>query len=295
MVSGAGISEAPSSQAPFQTPTRPFHRSKDSIDTPGSELFPGDSASVINDDNLSDLGGRTRRGPATQASSIGGAQLPIVDDGTYLFKFVAPGGTNHRFQARYDSHEFLLDIISGKLASDPWFTSVSSAPTPAAVEGEEPVAAAVVPEPRDFQLSYRDDDGDLVLMTADRDVTDAVETAKKQGKDRVVLHVTGGSTWKAAIAAQEAKSEEKVPAVVTTKKLVVVEEAEEVEKEEESEEEEVKPVPKKRKGKTAAASEEELIGGVLPKDLLLPASIGFLGVVIAVVFIASRAGGNAAR
>jgi hypothetical protein len=294
MVSGAGISEAPSSQAPFQTPTRPFHRSKDSIDTPGSELFPGDSASVINDDNLSDIGGR-RRGPGTQASSIGAAQLPIVDDGTYLFKFVAPGGTNHRFQARYDSHEFLLDIISGKLASDPFFTSASSASTPAAAEGEEPVAAVVVPEPRDFQLSYRDDDGDLVLMTADHDIQDAVETAKKQGKDRVVLHVTGGASWKAAIAAQEAKAEEKTPAVSTTKKLVVVEETEEVEKEEgeESEEEEVKPAPKKRKGKTVAAKdEEELIGGVLPKDLLLPASIGFLGVVIAVVFIASRAGNS---
>lgn len=291
MVSGAGISEAPSSsQAPFQTPTRPFHRSKDSIDTPGSELFPGDSASVINDDNLSDLGGRRRGGPGTQASSIGGAQLPIVDDGTYLFKFVAPGGTNHRFQARYDSHEFLLDIISGKLASDPFFTSASSAPTPSSVEGEEPVAAAVVPEPRDFQLSYRDDDGDLVLMTADRDVQDAVETAKKQGKDRVVLHVTGGASWKAAIAAQEASSATPAPAPAVTKKLVVVEEAEEKDGEED-EEEEVKPVPRKRKA-AAKGDEEELIGGVLPKDLLLPASIGFLGVVIAVVFIASRAGNS---
>ncbi|GAA6005252.1 hypothetical protein JCM10207_002914 [Rhodosporidiobolus poonsookiae] len=289
MVSGAGMSEATSSQAPFQTPTRPYHRSKESVpDTPGSELFPGDSASVIHDDNASDLGGGVRRVPG--ASSVGGVssqQLPIVDDGTYLFKFVAPGGTNHRFQARYDSHEFLVDIVSGKLASDPFFTAASSAPAPAA-EGEEPVAAPVVPDSRDFQLSYRDDDGDLVLMSADGDVTDAVQTAKKQGKDRVVLHVSGGPTWKAALAAQEPKAEEKVPAVSTTKKLVVVEEGDEAEQDEEEE----KPAPP-RKRKAKAAQDDELIGGVLPKEYLLPASIGFLGVVIATVFIASRSSGAA--
>ncbi|GAA5988279.1 hypothetical protein JCM11641_006648 [Rhodosporidiobolus odoratus] len=289
MVSGAGMSEAQSSQAPFQTPTRPQHRSKDSMDTPGSELFPGDSASVINEDNASDLGGGARRA-AGQPSSLGGAQLPIVDDGTYLFKFVAPGGTNHRFQARYDSHEFLTEIVSGKLSSDPFFTAAASTAAPTPAEGKEPAAAVVIPDPSDFQLSYRDDDGDLVLMTADRDVTDAVETAKKQGKDRVVLHVTGGSTWKAALAANEPKGEEKPPAVVTTKKLVVVEEGDEAEQEE-AEEEEEKPAPRKRKAK-AAKEEDDLVGGVLPKEYLLPASIGFLGVVIAGVFIASRAGGS---
>ncbi|GAA5831171.1 hypothetical protein JCM11251_007782 [Rhodosporidiobolus azoricus] len=293
MVSGAGISEAASSQLPFQTPTRPSHRSKDSMDTPGSELFPGDSASVINDENQSDLGRGARHVGASSVGGLSGAQLPIVDDGTYLFKFVAPGGTNHRFQARYDSHEFIVDIVSGKLASDPFFTSASSAPSPAPVEGEEPVAAPVVPDSHDFQLSYRDDDGDLVLMTADRDVTDAVETAKKQGKDRVVLHVTGGATWKAALTAQQAKAEEKpvAPAVSTTKKLVVVEEGDEAEEEKDEEkEEEEQPTPRKKKATRAAkaAADEDLVAGILPKEYLLPASIGFLGVVIATVFIASR-------
>ncbi|GAA6042625.1 hypothetical protein JCM8097_008249 [Rhodosporidiobolus ruineniae] len=292
MVSGAGMSEATSSQAPFQTPVR-GHRSKDSVDTPGSELFPGDSASVVHDDAASDVGGRRGPGHASSIGGLSGAQLPIVDDGTYLFKFVAPGGTNHRFQARYDSHEFLLDIVSGKLSSDPFFTNATSTPAATAVEGEEAVAAPVVPDPRDFQLSYRDDDGDLVLMSADGDVTDAVQTAKKQGKDRVVLHVTGGPTWKAALAAQTPKVEEKAPAVSTTKKLVVVEEGDEAEKdEEEEEEEEVKPAPRKRSTKAAAKADDDLVAGVLPQEYLLPASIGFLGVVIATVFIASRAGGQ---
>ncbi len=39
-----------------------------------------------------------------------------------------------------------------------------------------------------------------------------------------------------------------------------------------------------------SGSSPELIGGVLPKDMVLPAAIGFLGVVILGVFIASRGG-----
>ncbi|GAA6063547.1 hypothetical protein JCM10212_002659 [Sporobolomyces blumeae] len=274
MVSGTGVSESvQSSQAPFSTPSRPGHRSKDSVDTPGSELFPGDSASVILDDGASDVGGQ-RLAPG--ASSIGGtAASQIVDDGTYLFKFVAPGGSTHRFQARYDSHEFLIDIVSGKLSSDSFFL-------PAAPVDDPSAPPATVPDPRDFQLSYRDDDGDLVVMTHDGDVTDAVATAKKQGKDRVVLNVTGGQTWKAAQKEQEA------PAVTTAKKLVIVEEGDE-DKSEASDEAQDKP---KKRSSASAKGGDDLVAGVLPKEYLLPASIGFLGVVIATVFIASRASGS---
>ncbi|GAA5997035.1 uncharacterized protein JCM10292_006163 [Rhodotorula paludigena] len=300
IVSGVNGSEAASSQAPFQTPTRPgYHRSKDSIDTPGSELFPGDSASVVHDDGHSDVGVSRRTAGGAHASSVGGSQVPqapIVDDGTYLFKFVAPGGSTHRFQARYDSHEFVLDIVAGKLSSDPFF-AVPSAPAPS--EDAATAVAAPQPDPRDFQLSYRDDDGDLVLMTADRDVVDAVETAKREGKDRVVLHVSGGASWKAALDAQAAAAQAQdraPPQPSIAKKLVVVEEGDE-EKVLEEEDEEVKgegdaaPVSKRKSARKApAAGDDELVAGFLPKEYLLPASIGFLGVVIAGVFIASRAG-----
>ncbi|BGP37094.1 hypothetical protein JCM10450v2_001002 [Rhodotorula kratochvilovae] len=286
IISGVNGSEAASSQAPFQTPTRPGHyRNKDSVDTPGSELFPGDSASVIHDDASDVGGGVARRIPA--ASSVGASQAasaaaaaPIVDDGTYLFKFVAPGGTTHRFQARYDSHEFLTDIVAGKLGSDPFFSSPTDAED-----------AAAKPEPSDFQLSYRDDDGDLVLITADGDVADAVATAKKQGKDRVVLHVSGGPSWKAALAAREPAQ----PAPAVTKKLVVVEEEEGDEAAAPAPTDDAEDAAPKRRParKAAAGGDDDLVAGVLPKEYLLPASIGFLGVVIATVFIASRASGAA--
>ncbi|GAA5873976.1 hypothetical protein JCM3774_004056 [Rhodotorula dairenensis] len=300
VLSGLNGSEAASSQAPFHTPSRPgYHRSKDSIDTPGSELFPGDSASVVNAEDNSDVGvSHPRGGP--HASSVGGISQPattIVDDGTYLFKFVAPGGTTHRFQARYDSHEFLIDIVSGKLASDPFFAS-------SAAESE------VKPDPQDFQVSYCDDDGDLVLMTADRDVTDAVQTAKQQGKDRVVLHVSGGQTWKAAIAAiaaeRDDREREKVKAATVTKKLVVVEEEEDptttaattdgVEAPAATDAASTGGKKLRRAAPPAAtknATGDDLVAGILPKEYLLPASIGFLGVVIATVFIASRASASA--
>ncbi|KPV76783.1 uncharacterized protein RHOBADRAFT_34221 [Rhodotorula graminis WP1] len=311
IVSGlAGSEAASSSQAPFQTPTRPgYHRGLDSVDTPGSELFPADSASVVNDDASSEvgLGAPARRGGAPPAASSVGAsqapssmqqQLPIVDDGTYLFKFVAPGGTTHRFQARYDSFEFLTDIVSGKLSSDPFFVVDGAAQG----DDNEQQQQQAQPDPSDFQLSYRDDDGDLVLVTADGDVTDAVATAKQQGKDRVVLHVSGGSSWKAALARRDAAAAAPAaePAPALVKKLVVVEE----EAEGAEHDAPVSPVAKEddaprraaRKAATSSSSSSgdgDLVAGVLPKEYLLPASIGFLGVVIATVFIVSRASGNA--
>lgn len=317
IVSGLHGSEAASSsQAPFQTPTRPgYHRGLDSgaLDTPGSELFPGDSASVVNDDS-SEVGGLNhngRRAGPPAASSVGASQAastapqPIVDDGTYLFKFVAPGGTTHRFQARYESFEFLTDIVGGKLGSDPFFSSAASAPLDEG-DADKVKAAAPQPDPSDFQLSYRDDDGDLVLITADGDVVDAVATAKKQGKDRVVLHVSGGATWKAALAAAAAQEAAAPPAAVAvTKKLVVVDEGDEADgassssqsKDTDADPDAAAAAPARRAASSrkagSAGTDADLVAGVLPKEYLLPASIGFLGVVIATVFIASRAGGSA--
>lgn len=220
------------------------------LETPGSDVFPNDSASVVYDDerNASELGGR---GPA-QASSIGATgPPPPKDDGTYLFKFVAPGGTTHRFQARYDSHEFITDIVGGKLSSDPFFSQQDD------VEG-------VAADPTDFQLSYFDDDADLVLMTADRDVVDAVHSARTQGKDRVVLHLRGGKGWDAELERRGLAKKKPV--------LKVVEEEEDEEK------------PKK-----VAKGDEELLFGFLAKDQLLPASVALLAVAIVGVFAVSKA------
>jgi len=260
---------------PQSTPSRAGYRQ--TVDTPGSEVFPHDSASAIYDDGASDIGAHRRGIPA---SSIGAGGAAIVDDGTYLFKFLAPGGTTHRFQARYDSYEFVVDIVAGKLSSDPFF-----APLPPTLEGKTE-SQSTTPDPRDFQLSYTDDDGDLVLITSDRDLTDAVATAKKQGLDRVVFKLRGGAPWQAEVDRRGLAAAAKEP--VKKEKLVKVEEGEEAAGEDEAEE--AKPRRKSRKSPEAQA--DELVFGFLQKDQLLPASIAVLAAAIVGVFTVGRLTGN---
>lgn len=244
-VSGSGH---PTSDMPRTPDMRSRHLP---LETPGSELAPNDSASVVHEEPDSTLA--SRNGLPTKDAVIPPLE---IDDGTYLFKFVAPGNTAHRFQARYDSYEFIREIIEGKLTSDPFFTEPSA-------------TAEVAPDPTDFQLAYLDDDNDLVMMTHDRDITDAVTLARKQGKDRVVLHLRGGKGW-----GEEAGRKLADPHKAATQNLQSIAEDEEREVEEKS---------TKKKGKKT----DEAVAGI-PKDLVLPAAIGFLGVVILGVFVATR-------
>ena len=71
--------------------------------------------------------------PNDSASAVGGvlqdgqsATLDTADDGTYLFKFVTPSGRVHRFQARYDNFDTIREIVSIKLAGDPFFLDTSA-------------------------------------------------------------------------------------------------------------------------------------------------------------------------
>lgn len=180
--------------------------------------------------------------------SVAGA-IP-VDDGTYVFKFKTPSGRTHRFQSRHDDVEHLREIVMGKLAIDPFFTDFKPVP-----------GSNLRPDPIDFHLSYTDADGDTVLITSDHDVTDAVRIARATGSDRVVLFVQGGKGWAEAVEAAKAQPiqtpPEKPPIVDT-------------------------PPP----AMTIPQSDGEVMG--IPKDLLLPASIGALAVVILGIFTVSR-------
>ncbi|KAL8278234.1 hypothetical protein RQP46_009407 [Phenoliferia psychrophenolica] len=282
-VSGAGQSEM------LSTPVRGGHRPTHSVDTPGSEVFPGDSASVVGEDH-SQMGFH-RGGGHPGASSIGGRlPPPEVDDGTYLFKFVAPGGTTHRFQARYDSHDFITDIVSGKLASDPFFLQAASATNATLPEG------ATAADPTDFQLSYFDDDGDLVLMTADRDVTDAVSVARKQGKDRVVVHLRGGKGWQDELERKGLASTAAVAAATKKQEALKAVDEEVLAASSDTDEEVVKSKRERERGgrksrRTPSSAElaDDLVFGFLQKDQLLPASVALLAAAIVGVFAISKA------
>ena len=226
--------------------------------SPQSEVHPDDSASVGDDEPVSALEGL----PLKKGVSLPSATGPVpVDDGTYVFKFRTPSGSTHRFQARHDDIEHLRDIVSGKLSADPFFTDW--------VPSKESDSQ---PDPLDFHLSYTDADGDRVLMTSHHDVTDAVKIARAVGTDRVVLIVQGGK-WKDV---SEARTEAN-PVDVMTPAPQESKEADDTEVLRES-------TPMTSPSMRTAS--DDVMG--IPKDLLLPASIGALAVVIVGVFAISR-------
>jgi hypothetical protein len=252
------------SHAPPSLPDYPSQRSGLSMShlaqSPFSEVHPNDSASVM-DDEGSVLDGYPRgSGPAPAIVGAMGTVVP-VDDGTYVFKFRTPSGRTHRFQAREDNLENLRDIVGGKLATDPFFVDV------------DPFQTKM--DPFDFLLSYTDADGDAVLMTADNDVADAVKIARGANADRVVLYVQG-ERWVVAEKA-EAKAAEAALAVVEEEKAIDQVEASLPAEGIVSAPPAIVHVPR----------EPELVMGI-PKDLVLPASIGALAVAIIAVFAISR-------
>ena len=222
--------------------------------SPRSDLHPNDSASVIMEDDGSVLEGYTKGGTGSQVAF---PSLLHVDDGTYVFKFRTPSGRTHRFQSRHDNYEHMREIVSTKLAIDPFFASFVS-------EDE----SQPHPDPGDYQLAYTDADGDVVLITSDGDVSDAVKMARSKGKERVVLFIQGGKGWEDATAEKlEAKAvEAAVSAQIETKAIEKTE----------------MPTPPT----LPPAPAEDILG--IPRDMLLPASIGVLAVSIMVVFTISR-------
>jgi hypothetical protein len=240
------------------------HRSSQLHQSPHSEVHPNDSASVVDDDEPeSALAAYPKHKAGAIPSVMGTATSVPVDDGTYVFKFRTPSGRTHRFQARHDNVENLRDIISGKLTTDPFFVDF------------KPDESVPPPDPMDFVLSYTDADGDTVVITSDTDVTDAVKIARSAKTDRVVLFIQGGKGWSDEGAG---KSEVKAAEV----NVAAQQQEKEVEKAEVTLPEGVTFTPPN----PVHVPQDDIFG--MPKELLLPASIGVLAAVILGVFTISR-------
>jgi len=225
--------------------------------SPRSEVHPNDSASVMDDESAVSYNQK-----GTPSISV----PPPVDDGTYVFKFRTPSGRTHRFQSRHDNIEHLREIVAGKLATDPFFT-----------EFKPSDPSVVPPDPIDFLLSYTDADGDTVLITSDHDVSDAVKIARTSGSDRVVMFVQGGKAWEEA---GSGKSEQRAAEAAAAAQK----EIQEVEKVEVATPLNNYPTPPNFP--PPPFPRDDVMG--IPKDLLLPASIGALAVVIIGIFTISR-------
>lgn len=247
-----------------------------------SEVHPNDSASAV--------GGSTHDG----GSAVGAAPIGTADDGTYLFKFVTPSGRVHRFQARYDSFEHIRDIVTIKLSGDPFFMNtggsqdmpVEAAPVAFDEDGRLPLHIFTPPMPtapqinppdvEDYTLSYKDDDDDLVLMTADTDVRDSVKVAQHQGKDRVLLVLHGGKTWDEAAARDGPYSSASAVTAANHRR------------QRELAEDQMRNVQRSEQSAHAAgSSNNDALFGLLPRDMALPAAIGFaslMGLAAACIF-----------
>ena len=237
--------------------------------------------------------------PNDSASAVGGvlqdgqsATLDTADDGTYLFKFVTPSGRVHRFQARYDNFDTIREIVSIKLAGDPFFldtsagaSQVASPPGPPTFDDDDRLPMPIFtpppptgprvnpPELEDYHLAYKDDEDDLVLVTADSDVQDAVAVAKHQGKDRVLLVLHGGKSWEEAASRSSAYSDyaQSAASLASAHR----------QKHHASSDAPARAAAGDAPGAPkAAGGNNDLLFGVIPKDLALPAAISFLGVAV---------------
>lgn len=291
-------SAAPTSSviAPPGTPAMPKHLRHDStLMTPSSEIGPNDSASAVGEDNddLSELAGKGTSGrPANKRKGISSAKTAgsalersseaaaaiAHDDGTYLFKFLSPGGTTHRFVARSSDFSNLREIIAGKLATDPFFSSQT-------LDKSLSSSSAGPLDPSDFSVHYTDDDADLVLLSSGGDLEDAVRTARKQGKDRVLLIIKGGKGWENAVQNQAAHFQQQAQAHNAALKAVQEEDAED---EQELEKNNSTRGKKVKADSSSSGADDQLVLGFLSKDMVLPAAIAFLGVAVIGVFALSR-------
>ena len=124
------------------------------------------------------------------------------------------------------------------------------------------------PDVKDYTLAYKDDDDDLVLMTADTDVQDSVKVAQHQGKDRVLLVLHGGKTWDEAAArdGQYSSASAVTAANHRRQRELAEDQARNVQRSEQP-------------GRAASSPSNEPLFGFLPRDMALPAAIGFASVV----------------
>lgn len=236
----------------FATPP-PGRRIMPVQESPHSELYPGDSASAVEEVPPS-TATEFPPLPDVAISSVGNnKEASIIDDGTYIFKFRTPSGQNHRFQALKDNVDHLRDIIGGKLENDPFF----------AKKKEEGVTL----NPREFQLAYTDMDDDVVVISSNGDVEDAVKIARKKGSDRVLLQIQGGTGWESASVAVDAVKQQ--PLGTADRAVASIDGG--------------APMPPINSPNHA---DDEFYG--ISKELLLPASIAGLAAVIVAVFAISR-------
>ena len=237
----------------FESPVHDRRKSGVNLERVDS-VQPGDSASHIGDHS-------------EHGSALGSHEHHALDT-PFPFKFKAPSGRIHRVQvAATGGLMELLGAVCEKLG-----------PEVAQVGGEPQFAPDGKLMSQGFAISYVDDEGDVVSITSDHDLIDAVSLARRSGRDKVDLFVHD-------------PTKPAVPATVDPHPVIEPTPRRRAKSEEsESEEEDTSRRHRKRYSTPPqpVVPPKEVIPGV-PNELLLPGAIASLAVAIIAVFAISRA------
>jgi PB1 domain len=240
-------------------PTTPGHRSMMESEPARPGVERGDS--VMPHESAS------HRGDESPSEDMAPPAAEVSVDAPFPFKFKAPSGRVHRVQViASNGVGELVDNVTSKLGSEL-----------EAVGGE-----AIVTDGRlgkeGYALSYMDNEGDVVSITTDQDLLDAIAMARQGKREKVDLFVHDPSQPAITATTDPRPQLSKPP---TPPESVLKEPVPDVEENEE----EVKPRSRKQ---ATAQKEEQVIAGV-PNEMLLPGAIVALAVVIVGVFAISRA------
>lgn len=224
----------------------------------------GDSSVLFPTDSASHHGGDSPPGSALMPSNSNPLDIP------FPFKFKAPSGRIHRVQvAPSGGLGELLGAVVEKLGHEV-----------AQVGGEPTFGPDGKIEEQGFAMSYIDNEGDIVSITSDRDLVDAVDMARQGGRGKVDLYVHDPDQPAVVAAVDPRPDPVRVPRRGGRRHR---------DSEEESDDD--SPTIVRRKTlpaqPSAPAPQPALIPGI-PNDLILPGAIVTLAVVIVAVFAMSR-------
>ncbi|KAK7202623.1 hypothetical protein BZA70DRAFT_300365 [Myxozyma melibiosi] len=261
---------APSSFA-GPSPTNEFH----------SELGPTDSASHYAADE-STLANRS-----VMLSAGGGSKAGEDESLTsFTFKFKTPGGRVHRIHHPADEgFNSLRDVIAQKLGAE--LALVGGA---GEYDDEGNLSSA------GFAISYVDDEGDVVLVSSDMDLLEAIALARQSGVSKVDIFVHHPDEAPSVPAPPPVPSTP-VPAAAAAAVPAPSSSAPGTPSKEGTSpsragagagEDEVRRPRYKRYSYGAVGSDKDAIPGI-PNELLLPGALVTLAASIMIVFVLSRA------
>ncbi|KAF8459470.1 hypothetical protein BGX38DRAFT_1264394 [Terfezia claveryi] len=205
----------------------------------------------------------SHNGNSPQGSHLSPPAQTQTQDIPFPFKFKSPIGRVHRLQMPpSDGLEALVHTVTEKLGAE---IDVVGGP---AVYGEDGAL-----EQLGFALSYLDDEGDVVSITSDNDLIEAVQLARRGGRDKVDLFVHD-------------PEKPAIPATVDPRPVIPDTPVRAHSRADDTEDD--MPVRKKVHHPTpVAVAEQQHILGV-PNDLLLPGALVTLAVAIVAVFAMTR-------